>query len=833
MPEIYYDVDAALSEVPVNIMPLLDSTDFVTIEADVNYNATGLALIWHFVTTAGAYSQTAVTPTDTGGNYDWVEQGNGMFTIEIPASGGATINNDTEGFGWFTGVATGILPWRGPVIGFRAAGINDKLIDSAYSATRGLAGTALPDAAADAAGGLPISDAGALDLDAQIGTDIDAILADTNELQTDDTPGAIAALNDLSSGDVETAVGTALATYDPPTNAEMEARTLVAASYFDPAADVVAHVTLVDTTTTNTDMVAAAPSAADVADAVWDEASTGHVDAGKAGQQLWTDVDAILADTNELQTDDTPGAIAALNDLSAGDVETAVGTALATYDGPTNAEMEARTIVAANYATAAALDAVDNFLDTEVAAILEDTNELQTDWHDGGRLDLLLDGAASAGDPWTTALPGAYGAGTAGKIVGDNIDAAISSRLATAGYTAPDNASIASILEDTNELQTDDVPGAIAALNDLSSADAQSAAAAALTAYDPPTNAEMEARTLIAASYFDPAADVVAHVTLVDTTTTNTDMVSEPPTADVTAIKAVTDKLDTALVQDGAVYDFTAAALAAAPSGSGATAEEVRIEMDANSTQLAAIVEDTDELQTDWANGGRLDTILDAAGSAGDPWITELPGDYGAGTAGYIMSTILNRIGGFTGSGVNTILGFLKALMSKAASTPSDVGGTFSAATDSTEALRDHLSNAVTVSTTSVANGGTITLYNQADLSQPIELGTSIAVDDELYFSLKRKASDDDDDALLMLSRTGGLLVVNGDDPTLAANGSITVTDAAAGDITVAVEASELTGLSESSGLVWDVKRITAAGAVNNLAIGDSVIRTAPTKAIT
>lgn len=37
------------------------------------------------------------------------------------------------------------------------------------SATRGMAGTALPDAAADAAGGVPISDAGALDLDAKIG----------------------------------------------------------------------------------------------------------------------------------------------------------------------------------------------------------------------------------------------------------------------------------------------------------------------------------------------------------------------------------------------------------------------------------------------------------------------------------------------------------------------------------------------------------------------------------------------------------------------------------------------------------------------------------------
>lgn len=44
--------------------------------------------------------------------------------------------------------------------------------------------------------------------------------------------------------------------------------------------------------------------------------------------------------------------------------------ALTAYDPPTNAEMEARTLVAANYATASALDTVDNFLDTEIAAIL-------------------------------------------------------------------------------------------------------------------------------------------------------------------------------------------------------------------------------------------------------------------------------------------------------------------------------------------------------------------------------------------------------------------------------------------------------------------------------
>jgi hypothetical protein len=39
-----------------------------------------------------------------------------------------------------------------------------------------------------------------------------------------------------------------------------------------------------------------------------------------------------------------------------------------------------------------------------------------------------LNAAGAAGDPWSTALPGAYGAGTAGKIIGDNINATVSSR---------------------------------------------------------------------------------------------------------------------------------------------------------------------------------------------------------------------------------------------------------------------------------------------------------------------------------------------------------------------------------------------------------------------
>lgn len=270
MPDIWYDVDAGLAEVPVNIFPLIDDTDFKSIENAVAYNAAGMALYWHFVTTAGAYSVTAVTPT-TGGAYDWTDQGDaGIYTIEIPASGGASINNDTEGFGWFTGKATGVLAWRGPTIGFRAAGLNNLMIDDAYSATRGLSGTALPAAAADAAGGLVISDAGGLDIDAK--------LANTNEV----TAARMGALTDWING--------------------------------------------------------------------------GRLD---------LILDIIAADT----TTDIPAVLSGL----------ATAAALAVVDDFLDTEV------------AAILAAVD----TEVAAILADTNELQTDWVNGGRLDLILDARSS------------------------------------------------------------------------------------------------------------------------------------------------------------------------------------------------------------------------------------------------------------------------------------------------------------------------------------------------------------------------------------------------------------------------------------------------------
>ena len=104
--EMWADVDAAIT-VPVNLISLIDNSDFITRETGIVYNESGMDLVWNFQTTAGVTTQTAVTPT-TSGNYDWTHSGAGMYKIEIPASGGGSINNDTEGFGWFTGIWIGI-----------------------------------------------------------------------------------------------------------------------------------------------------------------------------------------------------------------------------------------------------------------------------------------------------------------------------------------------------------------------------------------------------------------------------------------------------------------------------------------------------------------------------------------------------------------------------------------------------------------------------------------------------------------------------------------------------------------------------------------------------
>jgi len=154
---------------------------------------------------------------------------------------------------------------------------------------------------------------------------------------------------------------------------------------------------------------------------------------------------------------------------------------------------------------------------------------------------------------------------------------------------APDNTSIAAILTDTGTT----LPAQITGLP------------------TPPTVTEFNARTLPSASYFNPTTDTVSNVTLVATTTTNTDMVGTngantiaPDNVGINAklsamqgatFNGTTDSLEAIRNQGDAAWTTGA-------GGSSPTVAQIRTELDANSTKLAAIVTDTNELQLNQGN---------------------------------------------------------------------------------------------------------------------------------------------------------------------------------------------------------------------------------------
>lgn len=101
---------------------------------------------------------------------------------------------------------------------------------------------------------------------------------------------------------------------------------------------------------------------------------------------------------------------------------------------------------------------------------------------------------------------------------------------------------------------------------------------------------------------------------------------------EVPQIKQVTDKLHSMLeAATGSPGEsrFTADALRNTPTSSGGS----------SAAAIAAAV--WDEAISGHLTSGTTGAALNAAGSAGDPWATVLPGSYGAGTAGYLVGAIM------------------------------------------------------------------------------------------------------------------------------------------------------------------------------------------------
>lgn len=353
-----------------------------------------------------------------------------------------------------------------------------------YSATRGLAGTALPAAAADGAGGLPISDAGGLDLDsvlsgnvpqtgdsyARLGAPAGASIAadlvviddfvDALETRIPDVI-SLAAINaevDTALSDIglQYLLNTALPT-DWSTN-------VTANSALDYMAD--DGTAVYDRTTDSLQALAdsggGGPTAAQIADAVWDEAQADHTSAGSFGE-IATEIAAILVDTAEIGA-----AGAGLTEAGGtGDQLTAVPWNAA-WDAEVQSEVNDG-LVAFWTSPATLVDLIwDETLTAHATAdsaavhlkdILADTNELQSDDYPTTLATIVSDIATVDGnvdailvDTGTT-IPGVL--------------------TTIAGYL---DTEIAAILEDTGTT----LPAQIAALNNIAASDVLTQVNAAL-----------------------------------------------------------------------------------------------------------------------------------------------------------------------------------------------------------------------------------------------------------------------------------------------------------------------------------------------------------------
>ena len=67
----------------------------------------------------------------------------------------------------------------------------------------------------------------------------------------------------------------------------------------------------------------------------------------------------------------------------------------------------------------------------------------------------------------------------------------------------------------------------------------------------------------------------------------------------------------------------------------------------------------------------------------------------------------------------------------------------------------------------------------------------SVAARTNLYFTIKDETADADTAAMVQIDENSGLLYIAGAAATVAGNGSITVTDAATGAMTIRLEAVE------------------------------------------
>lgn len=181
----------------------------------------------------------------------------------------------------------------------------------------------------------------------------------------------------------------------------------------------------------------AATGASEIAAAVWDLTRTGHSTAGTFGEGVASVQGSVTGSVGSVTGNvggNVVGSVASVSGNVGGNVTGSVGS-VAT-GGITASSFAAGAIDAAAIATDAITSAeLATSAVTEIAGAVWDIT--LASHLTGGTTGAALNAAGAAGDPWSTSLPGSYTSGQAGYILGTNLDALVSSRLAptTSGRT--------------------------------------------------------------------------------------------------------------------------------------------------------------------------------------------------------------------------------------------------------------------------------------------------------------------------------------------------------------------------------------------------------------
>ena len=245
-------------------------------------------------------------------------------------------------------------------------------------------------------------------------------------------------------------------------------------------------------------------------------------------------------------------------------------------------------------------------------------------------------------------------------------------------------------------------------------------------------------------------------------------------------------------------------------------------------TASSTILADTNELQTDWTNGGRLDLILDAILAD----TNELQTDWtDGGRLDLLIDAILADTGELqadwtNGGRLDLILDAIKAQTDLIPGLPS----TLTAAQVWAYASRTLTQTAAVIA--AILEGSVVSVYQYTTWTISLTGLGDISARSKLYFTAKGNLDDDDDDdaTILQVEETDGLLYIGGADADDSAMATLVVDNETTGAITVTVDDS-VTGLDNQRGL-YDVKMITAAGTVSVLTISTFKIVSVVTKAV-